>query len=536
VDCEVDRVNQELGSFDVTLLSSVGPASLNGIIEALRSREGGYDILYLVCHGACVEGEPRLWLEKANGQAAIVSGVTLADRLAELTDRPRLVILASCESAGTGDDAGASVDGTLAAIGPRLARAGIPAVVAMQGRVTMATLGEFFPEFFRTLRGEGQIDLAMARARSGIQNRRDSWMPVLFMRSNTGRLWAQPGLRPLEGETSAFESWEGILDHIENGQCTPILGSGLTDELFGTHQEIARRWADLFRYPLADHDRVDLPQVAQFLATTLSPVNARNELKAYLHRELLERFGDKVPNLRRDGELWNLIAEVGRWRRQLDPAEPHRVLAGLRCPVYLTTNPDRLLVDALKEEGVEPLQRMFDWRSPNPIADPLPDEGEEPWPNASHPLVYHLFGSYMPQPKTKKPDPRGLVLSQDDYFQHLIAMVRNKTVIPTPVSEALTNSSLMFVGFQLNDWTFRILLQVIREREGSCALEEYCHVAVQVDPEAGEFQDPEMARRYLEKIGKFNERVAIYWGSSADFLKELQSRRAKRHQTVGSLV
>src|SRR3712207_7889167 len=53
--------------------------------------------LYLVCHGALVQGEPRLWLEDETGQVGVTAGTELVTRLAELSRRPRLVVLASCQ-------------------------------------------------------------------------------------------------------------------------------------------------------------------------------------------------------------------------------------------------------------------------------------------------------------------------------------------------------------------------------------------------------------------------------------------------------
>src|SRR5262249_51078254 len=154
--------------------------------------------------------------------------------------------------------------------GPRLIQNGIPAVVGMQGNISMVTMKDFLPVFFETLQDDGQIDLAMARARGRIQNRLDGWMPVLFMRLNTGRLLAKPkrvvpdlvanGHRPSEDEPS-FENWSGLLRHLGEKQCTPIVGPGVTDHILGSQRDIAQRWAEIYRYPLAGSQRADLPQV-----------------------------------------------------------------------------------------------------------------------------------------------------------------------------------------------------------------------------------------------------------------------------------
>ena len=44
---------------------AVGPDSLNRVVGHLQRDE--FDILYLVCHGAMIRGEPRLYLEGADG-------------------------------------------------------------------------------------------------------------------------------------------------------------------------------------------------------------------------------------------------------------------------------------------------------------------------------------------------------------------------------------------------------------------------------------------------------------------------------------
>ena len=160
---ETKRATDGLGKIPSLVLSAPGSASFNGILSKLRE---GYDILYLVCHGALIEGEPRLCLEDESGKAAIVPGTDLVTRLSELKQRPRLVVLASCQSAGSGADTQSTDGGVLAALGPRLAQAGIPAVIAMQGNVTMRTIGTFMPIFFRELQVDGRIDRAVAVARA----------------------------------------------------------------------------------------------------------------------------------------------------------------------------------------------------------------------------------------------------------------------------------------------------------------------------------------------------------------------------------
>jgi hypothetical protein len=64
----------------------------------------------------------------------------------------------------------------------------------MQDNVAMETVKGFMPVFFRELQRDGQIDRAVAVARGVVRNRRDWWVPVLFTRLESGRLFAPPSV------------------------------------------------------------------------------------------------------------------------------------------------------------------------------------------------------------------------------------------------------------------------------------------------------------------------------------------------------
>ena len=356
----------------------------------------------------------------------------------------------------------------------------------------------------------------MAVARGAVQESSDWWVPVLFMRLRSGRLWYTPGF----GTTRELEKWPALIRNIKRGRCTPILGPGLTDSLIGSRREIARRWAETYSFPLAIHDRDDLPQVAQYLAVHQDEMFPRDELGEYLKREILRRYRDVLPdNLRGvdpddlgDTPLDGLISAAGAWRRQQDAVEPHRVLAQLPLPVYITTNPGTLLSDALVAKGKRPRVELCCWneyveRSPS-IYDDEPDYR----PSVERPLVYHLYGRIQ--------DPDSLVLTEDDYFDFLIGVTRNRDLIPPRVNRALTDSALLFLGFHMNDWNFRVLFRSIISKEGGSRRARYAHVAVQIDPEEGRILEPARARRYLESYFQDAD-ISIYWGTVEGFVREL---------------
>lgn len=92
---------------------------------------------------------------------------------------------------------------------------------------------------------------------------------------------------------------------------------------------------------------------------------------------------------------------------------------------------------------------------------------------------------------------------------------------------ALSGSSLLFLGFQLTDWSFRVLFRLIVNQEGVALRKRFPHAAVQVDPEGDQSIDAEAARRYLtDRYG--SDDISLYWGGGEEFLQQLAPRLPER--------
>lgn len=526
-----------LGPIALTTLVKPGEATLDRLFDELReaSRDGQpYDLLYLVAHGSLAEDEGWLWLEDEAGAIHRVCGSDLVGRLRQLEQLPRLVVLAACHGAGDG----LATAGTT--IGPRLAAAGVSTVLAMQGPVSIETLTRFVAIFLEELRAEGLVDRAAALARGAVREQPDWWMPVLFTRLKSGRIWYVPGFA---GERAELARWPAIVNNINRQRCTPILGHGLIENLIGSRREIARRWAESNQFPMEQHESEDLPQVAQYLEIHQDYNYPRDELSRHVRRALLDRFGASLDADRVAGaSLDELVSLVGAELRQRNPLEPHLVLARQAFPIYVTANPDNLLEDALRAEGKEPVAEVCSW-SPNQDCPPSIFDDEPGYkPSAERPLVFHLFG--------KLDCPSSLVLTEDDYFDFLIgvtrgdqfgvtggeqgepgahatALVRGQPLtrgFPLPVRRALADTMLLFLGFQVDDWAFRVLWRRILSQGGCQGLRRYAHLAVQIAPEEGRLREPIAARRYLEAYLCHDIGVTVFWGSADDFIRELVRR------------
>jgi hypothetical protein len=498
---EIERIRKGLGDIP---LRSAAPASLAGLAAGLRD---GADVLCIIAHGSFKDGESWLWLEDAQGGLARLPGSQLAAQLKDLEQRPQLALLIACQSAAP------AAAGALAALGPRLAEAGIPAVIAMQGNISIETVAGLLPVFFTELQRDGQIDRALAVARRAVSGRSDAWMPALYLRLRSGRLWYTPGFGD---ERTAFKKWPALLGSIRNAKCTPIVGPGLVEPLLGSQRDIARRWAETYHYPMAPHERESLPQVAQYLAVNQSQAFPYDALAEYLQAQLQQRFSGELADAGEPGNLDSLVDAVGALQRQRRPQEAHRALAQLPLPLFITTNTDNLLAAALKEAGKEPEVALCPWNEDVEQIESIFDREEGYFPTTKRPLVYHLFG--------RLDQPGSMVLTEDDIFDYLIGVTSNKELIPGAVRRALSDTALLFLGFQMDDWNFRVLFRSVLAQQGGSRRIKYAHIAAQVEPEEGRILEPESARSYLEDYFDQGADISIYWGSAEDFLSELTKR------------
>jgi len=513
----------------IKTLAAGGSATLANIMSHLRA---GFDIVYLVCHGALIDGEPNLWLEDENGGVKVESGVDLASGMRSLANQPRLIVLASCQSAGPKGYKAAS--SSLSALGPRLAEAGVPAILAMQGNVSMKTVEEFMPVFFEELRRDGQIDRAAGVARGSVASERaDYWMPVLFMRLRSGRIWYVPGF---DSEKSEFEQWKPICDEVRSGKCVPIIGPDLAAHVYGTSRTLAASLAKENRVPLPAQDRFDLAKVTQYITTKHSVNSARSQVRSALLTQMRASASRLVNGSSGSGDPPAVLGSIVNALAQ-DEDDPLTILASLDAEIFVNATGDPLF-EMLLSKAKSPKTLVTRWRDEreNKAADDLRRDLEKQGqfqdsglvePSIEQPLLYYAFG--------KSQFEETWVLTEDDVFDYLIQTNRYN-LMPTIVRSHLSNGSLFFLGFPLEDWKFRVLLRMILSIPGSFNLTGYNHVGIQISPDETTISNPQRARDYLKEYFQKpnptdtfarNPKIDIYWGSSADFLRELKVQLEK---------
>jgi hypothetical protein len=200
---------------------------------------------------------------------------------------------------------------------------------------------------------------------------------------------------------------------------------------------------------------------------------------------------------------------AARWAR--NPADPFRVLAALPCPIYITANPDNLLSEALRAAGKAPQVELCRWLDDDRWPISIYDTEPEYQPSVARPLVYHLFG--------RLPLPFSLVLKEDDYFDYLVGVTRLARLVPSAVRAALADSALLFLGFQMDNWSFRVLFRSLARQSAPGRRGQYTHVAVQLDPATTPQPDATGARRYVQSYFEAAD-ATIYWGPVEQFLAD----------------
>lgn len=284
--------------------------------------------------------------------------------------------------------------------------------------------------------------------------------------------------------------WETLLQRIKDGKCTPFLGAGACSGFVPLGSQLAAKWAEAHGYPLSDSTQ--LARVAQYLAVEHDP---------YFPKEVLQREFEafEPPDFSR-------------------PDSPHGILADLGLPLYLTTNYDGFMEAALRDRERDPRTENCKWNdylhfesTDNPEDDRAPTR-----PN---PVVYHLHGHYEL--------PQSLVLTEDDYLDFLVRLTRDQQdMLPAYIRAALAGTSLLFVGYSLADWSFRVLFRGLVSSLGAQARMTSIAVQLMTDTEGSSPDAVKSAKAYMNNYFSTIQEIKVrtYWGPASEFAEELRSR------------
>jgi hypothetical protein len=506
---ELRRVGAILESHGIEVLEIAGYLITEALKATLRTRAP--DILYLCIDLSGSRAAPPS--VECNGSASwppSSENLPLAETLKGLEQLPRIVILSPVLRDATPEvPLSPMVWLPVLREAYELSQVGVIGTLTTQGPLEPILWDRCLDTFFHNLNLYGRLDYAIRTARHAIKPSDCHWIPVLVSCLRTARIWYVP--RFME-ETRTEPTWETLLAKIKAGGCTPILGPGLNSMVARARTKIALGMAESHRYPMAFYERDSLPQVAQYVASVFKEDFFYVKFEARLREIVLRRFGAFLAPDERKLPLSQLLSKVAAIVLGSDDDEPHNILASLPFPLYVTASLNSFLTEALRRvPGKEPQETVLGLAEPSGA-----HRGTEPSPE--HPMVYHLFGNLN--------DIYNSVITEDNYFDFLIHYWKEKDAIPTVVRATLNDSSLLFLGFKMHHWDFRVLFRTLLAQEGGNQRKRHMHVAVQVDPDNDQILDPERARSYLENyFSRFTKAdIYVYCGSAQDFLRELKRR------------
>ena len=303
--------------------------------------------------------------------------------------------------------------------------------------------------------------------------------------------------------------WETLLQSVHEGWCTPILGPEVSVGVLRARAEIARRFAVRQEaYPLDCDD--DLVQVAQYLSVVMkNQMQWRDPIAEQLKRAL-QNQGPTAPD------------------------NPHAILAQLPIEVYATTNLDTNMVKALNGARKRVRDEICPWTDALArLARKTPLRNSEFELSPAEPVVFYLFGNVD--------TPLSMVLSEDDHLDFLARIAgspaepqvqtsdgEDRSVLPNKFLAKLNTDYLLFLGYRVNDFDFRILLRSLKSILQSNQSSNNPLIAVQLE-EPSATSDSEKRRRierlrgYLKSLCA-RHKLELIFGTCADFISELGRR------------
>jgi len=260
-----------------------------------------------------------------------------------------------------------------------------------------------------------------------------------------------------------------VVDAFLKGRVVPFLGAGVNlcdrpsgavwkakeDRYLPKGWELADHLAQQFHYPVSQDklagcpdptSHLDLARVSQYAATLLD-----------------------------QGPLYEELRTV--FRAKFSPTSVHTFLAGLRAPqaeraedshpLFVTTNYDDLVEQALGDGNFDLVfydadakPRPIFWHAgPGVAAQPIPGPAAYPYEFfKERPVVLKVHGTI----DRADADRESFVITEDQYIEYLSEEPMEKLLPPRLLQKMREKHHLLFLGYSLRDWNFRVFLRRLK--------------------------------------------------------------------------
>jgi hypothetical protein len=228
--------------------------------------------------------------------------------------------------------------------------------------------------------------------------------------------------------------WKRLLRDVQEQRCILMLGPRLEG------LQVNGQWLPL------------MESFAGFLTNELSVEKIDFDVNAAEHLPYIGQLFLKIPGV----ERIDLEDEIKSYYQQNMAAPPplYRLLAGLPFSLVINSGFDNYMERAFNNEGKFAYGYYYNFRRQTPVD--LDPESIDP----QHPMVYNLFGSFE--------KPESLVITENDQVEFVRNVVKSDPGVPPVILEQFDHSkSYLFLGFNVEHWQFRLLLEALNLRESN---------------------------------------------------------------------
>jgi hypothetical protein len=290
-----------------------------------------------------------------------------------------------------------------------------------------------------------------------------------------------------------------IVDQIQNGQCVPFLGAAANVSSAQMNYDGLPIGAQLARlmFDELDYRSEKLEKIERLLADLNIESGHIGQLfnqffgeegQGLTDREMLERclaslglcYSSELNLPRLSQELEDITGrpQLHRFIKREIPDEERNpsplltTLAKLPFKLIVTTNYDRLMEKALKQAGkvdgdYRVVVQEFDPKELVLFHQRVSSEID----GFGGLILYKIHGSFpperpgIPEQEWEEGDGRGrkILITEDDYVEFLTFITHGDKGIPNKIKASLITSTVLFFGYSLEDWDFRVLYKSLIE-------------------------------------------------------------------------
>ena len=465
----LSNISQE--NVEIVVLPQSTMTSLKTALEKAQSEQTPFHVLHFIGHGAFDQAKKEgvLLFEDEQGKGLAVEAEDFGRFLQPFRSDLRLVVLNACEGARL------SLSDSYTSLAAKIIEtAEVPAVIAMQFSITDPAAIVFSTSFYGQLAIGTNLEQAVDFARKEINNpaaykperpmsANKEWAtPVFYLRANNGHLFdikIPTSPKNLDGHYSAVRQ---LLP-----SCNLVVFLGLDVNLLN------RPFYDTWK---KGNGLPGIVELCSYFSGTLNITPPGNSLaglakKLELKGKLLsDEFSEVLSETAAPSKLYQLL---GRLTKNITEKLPEEAADPCHCALlFVTTTLDFAFENAFKEAGIKQYHTVYYTLDENgnqifshrffddgqitvtPLVAPN-NANEYKGLRNKYPVILKLQGEVKPDSV--------FAIKEDDFFA--FAHRGLSEFLPADLLGQINTSRHLYLGYDLQDWTLRLLWNRLCENQ-----------------------------------------------------------------------